>query len=354
MKKLYLVLVLCIVFLVYSPQLGVAETNEVPPKAETSVKTPKASYQWDKVDEGLYHFIFTSDFSKLTENEKLNTFYEQLAKFKKEHSGETIVGYQATTNNTPSASINGFMVSTEKKAMNGAVLAAIITGIVTGLIGLITLIYTVRNNKKTLFVNNITSERVKWMGQLKEYVAEFISLASFYNEKPVLEDAKEKGEYLDKIIHARAKIKLHLNYKGEADKKIMEIVDKMSSNIMTAFETFTLLKKSDKEKVAYVMEQHKEQLDKRIKSKIDKSIQDTPKSQSIPDYQSVLKTVTEIVHEAQNEEIALFNNRFKKEFKQLKKELQNNTDILLEHTQKYLKEEWNRVKQEAEKGNLSK
>lgn len=356
MKKRQLVLVLLLIF-IYTPLLAVAETKGENPKTETTQKPQKAettqnplkiSSQWDKVEEGLYNFSFTSDISKVSGSDKLNAFLEQLSKFKKDHSSEKVIGYQP--NYGPDNSIAGYTITTEKKTINGTVLAAIITAI----IGLFSLMYTMRNNRKTLFVNSITSERVKWMGQLKEYVAEFISLASFYNEKPVLEDAKEKGEYLDKVLHARAKIKLHLNYRGDEDKEIMKLVDKMSSNIMKTYDALALLRKSDKEKVAYVLENHKEQLDKRIFSKMDKIIEEDIKSQNHPDANSFYKIATDIIRKSQNEEIEIFNDRFKKEFSQLKSELQNNSDILLQLTQKYLKEEWNRVKKEAEKGNISK
>jgi hypothetical protein len=340
-------------FLSLTPSTLFTEATVNPPKTSTEMKKEEINLQWEKIDEGLYQFTYSSDITKVSENEKLQAFLTELTKFKKDQSNEKIIGYQPLIDDNKST-VNGYLVSTEKKSITGAVLAAIITGIVTGLIGLGTLIYTIRNNKKTLFVNNITSERVKWMGLLKEYVAEFISLASFYNEKTVFEDAKLKGEYLDKVIHAKAKISLHLNYRGNSDKEIMALVDKMTNNIMKAYDVFALIKKSDKEKVTYVLEKHKKQLDKRIMLKIEESIKATPKSELLPDYKTGLKKVKYIIQEAQNEEIALFNDKFKKEFKSLKTELQTNTDTLLKLCQKYLKEEWNRVKEEAEKGNITK
>ncbi|KYQ03143.1 hypothetical protein B4079_1623 [Bacillus cereus] len=260
-----------------------------------------------------------------------------------------MTGYQPIFNNNP-VSISGYIVSTEKKALNGTILAAIITAT----IGILTLLYTRRNNNKTLFVNNITSERVKWMGQLKEYIAEFISLVSFYNEKPVLEDRKEIGDFLDKVIHAKSKIQLHLNYKGESDIEIMQLVEKMTTNTMKAYETFTLFKQKDEERIAYVLERNKEQLDERIFSKIEKSVEQASKTHGFLDKESVIQIVQNIVTESQKEEIEIFNNQFKNEFAVLKQELQGHTQILLDLTQKYLKEEWNRVKLEAEKGNISK
>lgn len=307
--------------------------------------TSKITIEREKMEEGIYRFSFSGDISNISENDKTTAFLTELATFKKEHSGEKMTGYQPIFNNNP-VSISGYIVSTEKKALNGTILAAIITAT----IGILTLLYTRRNNNKTLFVNNITAERVKWMGQLKEYIAEFISLVSFYNEKPVLEDRKEIGDFLDKVIHAKSKIQLHLNYKGESDIEIMQLVEKMSQNVMTTYETFTLLKKNDKEKTAYVLEKHKEQLDKRILSKIEQ----TSTTYDSLDKESILKTIKNIMRESQKEEIQIFNNKFKEDFATLKQELQNHTETLLDLTQKYLKEEWNRVKLEAEKGNISK
>jgi hypothetical protein len=329
-----------------------AQTATPPNKSITEQKNKppeKITMESKKIEEGIYLFSFSSNTSNLSEDDKTSAFLKELGTFKKEHSGEKIIGYQPIFNNNP-VSISGYIISTEKKALNGTILAAIITAIITATIGILTLLYTRKNNNKTLFVNNITSERVKWMGQLKEYIAEFISLVTFYNEKPVLEDRKEIGDFLDKVLHAKSKIQLHLNYKGEADIEIMQLVEKMTKNVMTAYESFNLLKQSDKVKTAYVLEKHKEQLDKRILSKIEQA----SATYDFLDKESILKTVQNIIRESQKEEIQIFNNKFKEDFAALKQELQSHTETLLNLTQKYLKEEWNRVKLEAEKGNISK
>lgn len=318
--------------------------------AEQKNKQPsKITIEREKIEEGIYRFSFSSDTNNISENDKTTAFLEELATFKKEHSGEKITGYQPIFNNNP-VSISGYIVSTEKTPLNGTVMAALIGAA----IAMISLYYTRKHNRKTLFVENITSERVKWMGQLKEYVAEFISLVSFYNEKPILKDAKEKGEFLDKVIHTQSKIQLHLNYKDETDIEIMQLVEKMTKNVMNTYEIFTLLKQSDKEKIAYVLEKHKEQLNNRILLKIEQMGKETSTTNNFLDIKSALKTIENIVRESKREEIQIFNNQFKKEFATLKQELQSDTKTLSGLTQEYLKEEWNRVKLEAEKGNISK
>ena len=63
-------------------------------------------------------------------------------------------------------------------------------------------------------------------GTTKRIYSRIYFACKFYNEKPVLEDRKEIGDFLDKVIHAKSKIQLHLNYKGEADVEIMQLVEK--------------------------------------------------------------------------------------------------------------------------------
>ena len=140
--------------------------------AETPVKVKKDTpseivLEWKKLDDGIYNFSFKSDISKVDQNEKTNAFLKELSIFKADHSNELIIGYQPifdTKNN-----ISGYIVSTQGKGINGTVTAAIITS----LIGLSTLFYSVRHNRKTLFpqVNRLLAQVMpSWLIQLRDQI----------------------------------------------------------------------------------------------------------------------------------------------------------------------------------------
>ncbi len=47
---------------------------------------------------------------------------------------------------------------------------------VTFLVSSATLIYTLWNNQKTLFVNTVTTSRLKWIDSLRDKVSEFMAV----------------------------------------------------------------------------------------------------------------------------------------------------------------------------------
>ena len=105
----------------------------------------------------------------------------------------------------------------------------------TFLIGIINLFNSLFTNKRTVFVNAVTSERVKWIGQLKELLSEYLSITSFYEQKPFLEK-EELKIYFERLIYLKNRIRLHLNPTDEKDKKIVELIDKINNKIFNLYE----------------------------------------------------------------------------------------------------------------------
>lgn len=163
---------------------------------------------------------------------------------------------------------------------------------VTLLIGIINLINGIRINKRTVFVNAITSERVKWMSELKELISEYLSLTQYYSTKQMpTGDAQDK--YLERLVYLENRIKLHLNYIDEEDEEINILISKINYQIFGLHQYATL------------------------------------------------KTETEI-------------QEFKKtpDGKLNKEELIESTERLVYLSRVYLKTEWEKVKREAQKGKL--
>lgn len=313
------------------------------PKAKTN--QPK---EWVKIDDGLYQFNFTMGTNEMTEADKSDLFFKELSQFKIDNSDERVIGFQSKVSEDPSHSIIGFTVATEKKEVNKAFITAIVTAIATGLIGLLTLWYNLKNNKKTLFVNTITAERVKWMGELREHVSEFLTLVTYHNEINKSTDPKDKSEYIDKVLRLGTKIKLHLNYLDRKDQKIIRIVDEFTNDIRRIFEKASLKNSlSEQEYVNKLLEPKQDEMSEKLKQEYKK--QSKKKKGSLTSIEAerinnfVTKDFEAVVLDESHHENELLLNR-----------MNNNPKKLLSLTQAYLKDEWNRVKDEAESGNISK
>lgn len=333
-----------LLFLFLVPNIIFAEQL---PNSKHLINTASQPTEWVKVDDGLYEFKFIIDISQMTENEKSEIFFGKLSQFKKDHSDEQIVGFQPLVSEVPSHSIIGYKLATEKKTINKTFVATIIAGIVTAFIGVITLWSNFRTNRKNLFVNTVTAERVKWMGQLREHVSEFLTLVTYHNEKNIDADQKERNEYLDNVLRLAAKIKLHLNHLDRKDQKIIKIVDEFTNDIRKIFETTILEKLTEEELIDLLIEPKRPEIDKEIKKRTSNS----NKKQKRPlDMNGISKIQDEVFIEYGK----LVIEEFKNDNETLRKRMDNNPKKLLSLTQAYLKDEWNRVKKEAESGNITK
>lgn len=316
-------------------------------KASTSGQ-PKAKAnqpkEWVKIDDGLYQFNFTIDTNDMTEADKSDRFFKELSQFKKDHSDERVIGFQSKVSEDPSHSIIGFTVATEKKEVNKAFITAIFTGIITGIIGLLTLWYNLKNNKKTLFVDTITAERVKWMGQLREHVSEFLTLVTYHIEKNKDATQKDKSEYVDNVFRLAAKIKLHLNYLDRKNQKIIKIVDEFTNDIKKIFETASLGDPLEDEVMNKLLEPKQAEITIEIEKRYEEARQKS--TLTMKDMARIDKLVIKDYQ-------ALVLNEIQRENEALIKRMDSKPQKLLSLTQAYLKDEWNRVKAEAESGNIT-
>ena len=204
-------------------------------------------------------------------------------------------------------------------------------------------------NKKELFVNAITSERVKWMSKLRELSSEFISLTQMHNHKEAFEtDLNKRSNYLDKIVQISAEIKLHLNYKGNSDKKIISTMDFINDYIFELYDVIDFLKMRDEEKIKVLTGPSNYPF---MRKMYFKALEEVALK-----YKKIDWDETKLINEApklQSETDEKLNELFKKRFGyEGKKFLVKKTDEFSDLLRVYLKEEWERVKEEAEKGNL--
>jgi len=98
-----------------------------------------------------------------------------------------------------------------------------ISGIaVTLVVSTANLIYSLRNNKRTMFVNTVTTARLKWIDSLRDKVSEFIAVTARLSATPSPEDLPALLLQRDTLLH---QIALHLNPLDPTDVAIRELVD---------------------------------------------------------------------------------------------------------------------------------
>jgi hypothetical protein len=94
----------------------------------------------------------------------------------------------------------------------------------TLIVSLISLVHSLRNDRRASFVNTVSTSRLKWIDSLRDKVSEFIAVTSrLVDRKPPPGDAKA-GELLlqrDTLVH---QIVLHLNPHDPEDLKIKTLV----------------------------------------------------------------------------------------------------------------------------------
>ncbi len=227
-----------------------------------------------------------------------------------------------------------------------------LTGVfATLIVGIWNVIINYTKNKKELFVNAITSERVKWMSKLRELSSEYISLTRIHNHKEAYEnDLGKRSEYLDKIVQVNSEIKLHLNYKGDEDKKIISVMDEINKYIFEIYDVIDLMKMSDDHKIQLLIKPSSKTFMSEIYLDAMKEI--TKKYKKIEWNDTWIKQEAPNLLDEVNEKV---NEIFKKKFGyEGQKSMLEKTDRFIDLLSIYLKDEWERVKKEANNGDLKK
>jgi hypothetical protein len=101
-----------------------------------------------------------------------------------------------------------------------------ITGIgVTFAVSTANLAYNLRNNKRSSFVNTVTTSRLKWIDSLRDKVSEFIAVTNRLVDPRIQSDNTNVAVLVlqhDTLLH---QIALHLNPHDPEDQRIRILVD---------------------------------------------------------------------------------------------------------------------------------
>jgi hypothetical protein len=97
----------------------------------------------------------------------------------------------------------------------------------TFLVGLANFLYSLWSNKRTSFVNTVTTSRLKWIDSLRDKVSEFIAVTTRLSDRrppPGDSGAAELLLQRDTLLH---QIVLHLNPHDSEDQRIRRLVDEV-------------------------------------------------------------------------------------------------------------------------------
>jgi hypothetical protein len=97
---------------------------------------------------------------------------------------------------------------------------------VTFLLGVGNILYNLYINKKTIFINTVTAERIKWIGKLRENISAFCGL-SYHWVFTGIENQEKSNELIKEIDRLRVMIKLQLNPNGTLDIRLMSLIDEI-------------------------------------------------------------------------------------------------------------------------------
>jgi hypothetical protein len=95
--------------------------------------------------------------------------------------------------------------------------------VVTLLLGVWNAITNHRINRRTTFVNTVTSQRIKWIEQLRQDIGSFSGLVYHWSHSE-MEGKDGEGEMLKELDRLRHVIRLRLNPEGELDQKIEALI----------------------------------------------------------------------------------------------------------------------------------
>ena len=227
--------------------------------------------------------------------------------------------------------------------------------ILTFLASIISLYFSVRNNKAVHYVNSVTKSRIEWIDKLRVLSVDFCNACDLNGYKEILcKNQTPNIENIDNIKKSSMQIKLMLNYSDELDAKIIKVMDKLEKLTSIFYDIFECINH-------YLDEDGHIDYDRySIQNLYDKEIyvQDFIErfckwkniqidELSFYNRQSVIK---ECIKKIKLDDILWkeLNINFVADSDSVLRDIEYNIRLFTKYIQIYLKAEWNRVKYESQ------
>lgn len=197
---------------------------------------------------------------------------------------------------------------------------------------MISMYFTVMNNKAVHYVNAITKNRVEWLYKFREYISEFINLTTVEMAEFMGEKEKTDKEYFSNIEKLRSLMYMHLNFKGGIDETIIKYMDQIVKAHKDVYDLCCLYKETknkERPNIAHLV----------IYPVVKEIVSDYLKNDNCEDFLLHLKEDSYDYDEF----MSYYYNEVIKRFDKIS----DLRDVLIGHVRIYLKFEWNRIKIEA-------
>lgn len=116
--------------------------------------------------------------------------------------------------------------------------------LITFIVSVVSLYFSIKNNKAIHYVNTVTEKRVEWIYKLRSLISQYIALTNIYENifyrSNSDEDVEKSGMHLSECRRVNTEIKLLLNFTDKHDKEIIDIIDKLLKSFCDYYyETFS-------------------------------------------------------------------------------------------------------------------
>jgi hypothetical protein len=99
-------------------------------------------------------------------------------------------------------------------------------------VAFIGVIYSVINSKRTVYINAVTTSRIRYMDNLRDHVSRFCGLTLRLCKIEM--EPKKRQKLIEEVNRLRYVIKLHLNRTKEIDLRLIDALDKISQQNHTS------------------------------------------------------------------------------------------------------------------------
>lgn len=226
--------------------------------------------------------------------------------------------------------------------------------ILTFLASIMSLYFSVRNNKAVHYVNAITKSRIEWIQKVRELISDFVAIASVNEGHVFIHGDKEINEFNNKLYRYTTEIKLLLNYSGKLDKRIIKSIETIA-NLSREFYVYLYLCEEIGDSDLSIQEKDEivsnSELGKRFLCHFIKSCGYTiEKSEQYDLLESI--RIKNILQEMRNNKVisedADWVVGIGLQIIGIREEIERKIEELSKEVHIYLKSEWNRVKYESQ------
>jgi hypothetical protein len=103
-----------------------------------------------------------------------------------------------------------FFLTPENTLDYAKIIGTIIVALVTSAFSLIICIINSARNKKTTFINTITTNRIEWMGKLKQLINDYLVMTELNKFSTLYSQTDKKLNYFRELSAKRNEIAFHL------------------------------------------------------------------------------------------------------------------------------------------------